>query len=149
MPYNPLQWPHLREWRMVKFFWTLCSLPAIPRPWMLGAIPHRLKGSDNPDVSHSTEGVCKRLSTRHTSVVMKFRAFENSRKPDSWIVHLGDNAAHRSILTKRTEAPTPTDDMRTRGSDDLPCLKQQHCFCGMWKDRVLPLTIVTQKHPHS
>lgn len=73
------------------------------------------KGSHNPDVSHSTEGVCKRLSTRHTSMVMKFQAFGNSRKPNSWIVHLGDNAAHGSILTKRTEAPTPTDDNEDTG----------------------------------
>lgn len=66
-----------------------------------------------------------------TSVVMKLEALGNSRKPNS-VVHLGDNAAHRCILAKRTtEAPTPSDDMRTRGSDDLPFLKQQHCFWGM------------------
>lgn len=48
---------------------------------MLGAIPHRLKGSINSDVSHSTEGVCKKLSTRHTSVVMKFQAFGTAESP--------------------------------------------------------------------
>lgn len=95
---------------------------------MSGALPRRLKGSNNPDVSHSTEGLCKRLSTRHTSVVMKLEALGNSRKPNS-VVYLGDNAAHRDILAKRTtEAPTPSDDMRTRGSDELSFLKQQHCF---------------------
>lgn len=155
MPYNPLQWPHLREWRMVKFFWTLCSLPVIPRPWMLGAIPHRLKGSYNLDVSHSTEGVCKRLSTRHTSVLMKFQALGNSWKSNASIVHLlGDDAAHRYTLAERTtEAPPPLVTWAQGEVTTFLASNSSVVFEG-WgdrrcRDRVLLLTNRTQKHPQS
>lgn len=133
MLYNPLQWPHLREWRMVKFFRTLCSLPVIPRPWMLGAIPPRLKGSNNPDPSHPTEAACMRLRARHTSLVIKSQALGNGRRPNSSVLHLlGDNAAHRYIVVKRTtDSPHTHTLMRTRGPGGLLCLSRQHCFWGM------------------
>lgn len=54
------------------------------------------------------EGVCRRLSARHTSVVMKSQALGNGRKPNSSILHLlGDDAAHRYILVKEQQKPSP------------------------------------------
>lgn len=55
-----------------------------------------------------------------TSVVIKAQALGNGRKPHSSIVHLlGDNAAHRYTVVKRTRLPAPTDSMRTRGPGGL------------------------------
>ena len=89
---------------------------------MLGATLPRLKGSENPDISHYAESARRRLRARHTSVVIKSQALGNGRKPNSSILHiLGDNAAHRYIVVNN-RLLSPTDNMGTRGPGDLLCL---------------------------
>lgn len=123
---------------------------------------HGCRGPPHPDLRGQIILILPIPLTQHaggwgwdTSVVIKSQALGNGRKPNSSILHLlGDKAAHRYTVVKRTrDSPPP---LITWGQGDLVTFFASNnsiVFEGwgdrMRKNRVLPLTDMTRKHPPS